>query len=502
MYKVTGTAGRSICALTALTVALLVPGGSPATAAGPRFAPLPDVTAGAVDVVPSLTSNLAIPIQISLSTPTSEPVVVVWRVHALSANLVRDFRVSVGTLTIAPGSLDGSAIVTVAPLAVAVGTTCFFQSGDTCRTFSLTLSVPDGHATVAATSTTDALLVPDQRSTAAVLTAGDAYVVAPPQGHHVTIDVPVTMSEARSTPTHVSVFYEKVTALSPRDYRTTETRFDIAAGQLSAEIPIVINAAGLNRSPYVFDVKIISTNDTVRRSEGTVVIETPSTSVIHDATGDFDSATLTQDVWRSNDLGDSYELNGTSSDVTVSAPSTNRGSNSRAVFWPASEVSGTDSVACATWAAQSPAQSDFVVIQQGFVIDAVTQDGITRALTVTKDIFPYLNDIINVHEWDTSLATPFTLLHQFTMSDLGLTLPWDLCARVTGDDLQFIVWTEGSTPPAWGSATRGGDVTLPSAFDVAGEDGWYIGHLKATNTATFDNLTVGGPGLRFDGYTM
>lgn len=496
---------RSIVVLTVLSLVLVAPNTSafgnarrPVTAVS-----VPTVTIGAVDVVPSLTRNVIVAIPLTLSSPSAHVVVVKWRVHALSANLLRDFRVSSGTSTFAAHSVEQWAHVTVAPLAPGSGSTCFFQDGDTCRTFRVDLAATNNRVTVAVNSAVDALLVPNVRPTSSSLFVGDAFVFAPPTGHFEDALVPVTLADPRSTVSDVVIQYSNVTARSPRDYRVVEHQVKIRAGATVALIPVTIEGAGAERSSYALDVDVSSTNGLVRRGVGTIVVETTVPGVLANDSVNLSQSTLTQDVGSTSDVGDTYNVTGDGSNLDIGAASTNTGGNSRVAFWPANEVSGVDSETCATWSSQNPAQGSGVVTQQGLVLNDVTQNGVTRAVTVTKNVWAYANTIFNVHVWDTADATPFTLIAHFNLaSSLTVGLPWDICARTTSGELQFVVWPQGSTPPLWGSSAQGGSVSLPSAFNVAGEDGWYLGHLYAHDSASFENLTVGGPGMSFDGTTF
>ena len=69
----------------------------------------------------------------------------------------------------------------------------------------------------------------------------------------------------------------------------------------------------------------------------------------------------------------------------------------------------SDEASCATWSSQTPAQVTGVGVQQGLVLRAATADGVTRAITVTKNIWGGAFDVLNVHLWNTSLADPVPL---------------------------------------------------------------------------------------------
>jgi hypothetical protein len=193
------------------------------------------------------------------------------------------------------------------------------------------------------------------------------------------------------------------------------------------------------------------------------------------------------------DASDTYSLSASDGAVTITAPITNQGDNSRAVFYPAAQTPLADEQTCATWSAQSdPAQ-------QGATLRLTTANGATRAITVTKDIFLFAFWTFDVHLWDTSTPNVFTQIGQFDLSSVfvnssGLVpLPWDLCARVIGNTLTFEAWVDGQPTPAWGDTTHGASVTLPNGWNHPGNAGWYIAHLHPGNSATYTNLIAGPP---------
>ncbi|HEY7136729.1 MAG TPA: hypothetical protein VIB48_16865 [Acidimicrobiia bacterium] len=190
---------------------------------------------------------------------------------------------------------------------------------------------------------------------------------------------------------------------------------------------------------------------------------------------------------------DTYSLSASGGTVTITAAATNQGNNSRAAFYPAEQTPLADEQTCATWSAQSdPAQ-------QGATLRLTTVNGVTRAITVTKNIFLFAFWTFDVHVWDTSTPNVFTKIGQFDLSSVfvnsaGLIpFPWDLCARVIGNTLTFEAWVDGQPAPAWGDTTHGASVTLPGGWDYAGNAGWYIAHLAPGASARYTNLVAGAP---------
>ncbi len=162
---------------------------------------------------------------------------------------------------------------------------------------------------------------------------------------------------------------------------------------------------------------------------------------------------------------DQYGLALSGSTVVASGATSNTGQNTRITFSPADATPLADEQSCATWSSQTTGHD-----QQGAALRMIAaDDGTTKGLTVTKNIWYAGNWIFNVHTWDTSQSQVFTQIGQF---DLGtvfrqgnypIALPWSICARVVDNTLSFIVWPTDQAQPAWDDPNYGGSVTLPSA---------------------------------------
>lgn len=193
------------------------------------------------------------------------------------------------------------------------------------------------------------------------------------------------------------------------------------------------------------------------------------------------------------DGDDRYELSLSGTTMVARASTSNTGGNTRIAFTPAGSASRTDQQSCASWSSQAPGRD-----QQGAALRVVaTQDGATKGITVTKNIWFGATWIFNVHLWDTSQSQVFTQIAQFDLStafrrgDHALPLPWSICARVVGNTVSFIVWPSDQAQPAWDNPDYGGSVTLPAGWDHPGVPGWYVGHLAAGDEARFDGGTAG-----------
>ena len=189
---------------------------------------------------------------------------------------------------------------------------------------------------------------------------------------------------------------------------------------------------------------------------------------------------------------DGYAFDAEGDSVTVSTNAANTSSNLRTVFWASDAVAQRDATTCSTWSAES---SDH--LQQGVALRISSRPGGGwRAITVTKNVFPYGSWVLNVHVWDTGRA-PMTPL---VSADLGSVLsipgnppqpkplPWRVCARTAGRTLSFKAWAVAEPEPEWGDRRYGRSVRLPANAPGSGYPGWYAGHLSPGMTAVYSGL--------------
>ena len=130
-----------------------------------------------------------------------------------------------------------------------------------------------------------------------------------------------------------------------------------------------------------------------------------------------------------------------------------------------------------------------------------TTAGVTRSITVLKDVYDYGNSDFFVALWDSQIPKGgFISLGMFNLSSVFGTpgnlvpFPWSMCARAIGDEVQFKVWPTADAVPAWGDAQYGVTVTIPApdlaTWDAPGIPGWYVGHLGAGQSAVFTSLST------------
>lgn len=192
-----------------------------------------------------------------------------------------------------------------------------------------------------------------------------------------------------------------------------------------------------------------------------------------------------------SDGTDAYTYSSSTGTMNAAALGTNQSGNLRALFWPTGTLRRVDEQTCATWSRASTWQS-----QQGVALRLSRNvDGVIEALTVTKNIWFGATWIFNVHAWNTRQQPVMTQLASFDLSSVfrlpdgsARALPWRMCARVVGAELQFKVWVASNREPGWGSPGFGGQVELDAALIRPGRAGWYIGHLPSGATADFTEL--------------
>jgi hypothetical protein len=194
---------------------------------------------------------------------------------------------------------------------------------------------------------------------------------------------------------------------------------------------------------------------------------------------------------------DGFVVDDRADGVTVTAAPSNRGENSRLLFWRRGPRVDPGATSCATW---SSASSD--VVQQGAALRILEgPGGVVRAITVTKNVYVHAHWIFNVHVWGSSRGlgreiASFDLRRAFRSLDAPddvLPLPWRLCARVHAGRVEFKAWRLAEDEPTWTDPNHGGSVAVPADAPAAGTAGWFVGHLRADMSATFTDLRVHAP---------
>lgn len=176
--------------------------------------------------------------------------------------------------------------------------------------------------------------------------------------------------------------------------------------------------------------------------------------------------------------------------MQVTAPRSNKGSNSRSFFWERSSPVTRDQQSCATVVHSG------LPVQEGVALRlAPSAGGGVRGISVQKNIAFNATWIYNVHLFDTAnpelrAGRDFNLQAGF---DLGPVVsearragqPLRLCARVEGRTLSMKLWPAHRPAPAWGDPTYTRTMTIPASWVYNGRPGYYIGHVPPGGTANF-----------------
>jgi len=181
------------------------------------------------------------------------------------------------------------------------------------------------------------------------------------------------------------------------------------------------------------------------------------------------------------DGGDSYVINDAApAAMNVTTTPTSGGGNLREIWYDTTTSVTRDQESCATWTDQSN-----MLDQQGAALRIHTNStGVTRAITVTKNVMYGAIWIFNAHVWSGSHYTQFGSVNlAATLDPSGdpskpLPLPWSMCAKVTSAKLSLIVWPSTVSKPAYGTPGYGRSWTLPTGWVYQGQPGYYVGHLQ------------------------
>ena len=492
--------GRSVrspaawfCAALAIGLAALasVPLTGPAGAASPAIVVVP----GAVDLVASSHAQYA-EIPISLSAPTPSPLDVHWTVVGGTAVVGRDVAAGSGTVHFSGSTTEQFVQERVLPAGPVPSSACWYQGGS-CLTYSLKLSVVSGTATIDDGRWTDSIVFPAS-SKGTSLGAGDALVWLAAGQPSAQVKIPVTLTSASKSAVTVKYQTEAASAQPGLQYVTAHGTLRLPAGTTTAYVTVSVVTKHFAQPFEVFTLHLSSPSGaSMTRPTGDAILSTPGVGVASPISSGYGSATLTQ-MLSSSGVGDTYAISATATSSSVLASSHIAQGNDRVVYFPAGEPQVSNEQSCATWTVQSPTQQQGSSIQEGLALRVATDDGVTRAITVTKNIYGRYYNQINVHTWSTAQWPPFHYvgglnIGPYLASSKGQNLPLNICARVVGSSLQLETWVAGSTPPAWGTPRQGVTVQLPSGWGYPGSVGWYAGHFPSNGALNYSNEYEGAP---------
>lgn len=194
--------------------------------------------------------------------------------------------------------------------------------------------------------------------------------------------------------------------------------------------------------------------------------------------GRLDTLVLTQDRL------DNYQVSATTTALRFRANAHDSGRNLRMIAWDPDVDASVDEEVCATWREQTDHHSQFGLSLR------TRQDGTRwRTITVSKNVLFAAYSNVNVHTWDTDRTTTIATAGSVHVAGLIRTgmevwpLPWRMCARALGDQVQVKVWPTRGPEPSWSDPRYAGSVTLPPGWVLRGRPGWYAGHLPTAGTA-------------------
>ncbi len=154
----------------------------------------------------------------------------------------------------------------------------------------------------------------------------------------------------------------------------------------------------------------------------------------------------------------------------------NIGRDSRTLFTRRTDAPSTDQEVCVRF------RHSGGIAQEGVAFRVRDDNGRTRAVTVTKNIWFHANWLFNVHTWDTDRPGVFAQHAALDMSPaLGTRVQgheaWNLCGRAIDTRVDVRVWRQGEAEPEWDHPTVR-SATIPPDFTAPGRPGWYAGHVE------------------------
>ena len=194
-----------------------------------------------------------------------------------------------------------------------------------------------------------------------------------------------------------------------------------------------------------------------------------------------------------------YEFLPQDAGLKITAPTGIANVNQRQVFWLSNTVATRDQRSCASWDKASN-----IAVQNGIAL-RITQSAdrkVTRALTVTTNVWGFAHWYLDVHAWNSTDPNALDALAQFDLTEelmvkgshpSAVQLPWHVCAQAIGNRLTFKIWTGTNPEPPWTDSIFVHSVTIPPGWDHIGLPGGYIGHIDPGQSAQVSDLTTPRP---------
>lgn len=213
--------------------------------------------------------------------------------------------------------------------------------------------------------------------------------------------------------------------------------------------------------------------------------------------------------------GEAYTHVADATTATISAAPTATDDNVREAFWRDTTPWTSNTQVCTTWddvtdlstAAKLKSHTADDIFQPGLALRiAETANGRAyRAITITQNVWYGAMWLFWVDTWDTTpnadpnhspgvgvkLVDLSGSVGSFNATTTTMAPPpWHICARLTGSQLSFMVWTGANPQPSWDDPVLVHTTQLPAGWDYWGYSGGYVGHLQAGHSTTFSGMTV------------
>lgn len=193
------------------------------------------------------------------------------------------------------------------------------------------------------------------------------------------------------------------------------------------------------------------------------------------------------------DATDTFNTSTYGDKMFMQAPLANVGENTREFIWPTAAKASLNQQSCATWLGAS---ADFV--QEGIALRITNTNGVTKGITVTKNIIYGVQWAFNVHAWDSSNGGTLVGLGQWDMSKVVLNevgnyqyMPWRVCFRAINNVVTMKIWFPAQmSEPSWTDPNYAKSMTIPTTYSVPGVAGWYVGHIQPNNNAEYNGLAT------------
>lgn len=494
--------------LLATAVALILPVSAAHTDAASRSgatATSAELAIGDASLMPSTNSSTVVTVPVTLSVPLTTSLSFSFRTTSGTATAGANYVAARGRSSIGGSSNRSQGVERSVQIRIPA------QSLASSVSFGIVLfdlSSRDAELTNGVGLVTLLPNSPSPPASMPVVAIGGSSIYKAVGGPDRSLQVCVTVASKRHAPLEIRFHTAADDAVASTDYAPASGTLRFGRGVTERVVTLSIKDVTYAVPNRVFYVDIASSQplDELRSTGVLVIVTGASSGLVDDETGSFDTATLTPDRSPSTKRFDTFGISSAAGAYTMFASDKNSSGNSRFVYYPSREAPSLNQESCATWLTQTPANGSGTTVQEGVALRVVTSAGITRAITVTKEVYGSndhqepVNATFDILLWDSSRPQPGLIVEgRFALESLWpngqyVPFPWDICARAVGPTVSFLVWPADMAQPVWGDPEYGGAVTIPPAlypnWSQPGYGGWYFGHLYPNATMTYSDLSV------------